>query len=140
MAVLACVVSISAFGLQEPPSKPDNTKVNKRDRTKGEVIADQQSNAKTDRELSRKIRRALVQDKSLSTYAHNVQVITRNGTVTLKGQVRSEDEKKAVESKAVKVAGGATITNELQVARVDRNSEPKEKTTRILRQATAMPP
>src|SRR6266498_1561886 len=114
--VLTCFISISSFGLQEQPSKPDNTKVNKRDRNKEEVTADQQSNAKANRELARKIRRALVQDKSLSTYAHNVKVIARNGAVTLKGPVRTEDEKKSVEAKAIEVAGGANITNELEVA------------------------
>lgn len=105
----------------------DNTKVNKRDRNKEEPTAGQQSNAKTDRELTRKIRQALVKDKDLSTYAHNVKVITRNGTVTLKGPVRSEDEKKAVEAKAAEVAGGASITNELEVAPPKHKS--KEKTS-----------
>ncbi|MCU1275984.1 MAG: putative phosphoslipid binding protein [Bryobacterales bacterium] len=106
----------------------DNTKVNKRDRNKSEPTAGQQSNAKTDRELTRKIRQALVKDKDLSTYAHNVKVIARNGTVTLKGPVRSEEEKKAVEAKAAEVAGGASITNELEVAPPKHKS--KEKTTK----------
>jgi len=105
----------------------DNTKVNKRDRSKSEPTADQQSNAGADRELTRKIRQALVKDKDLSTYAHNVKVIARNGTVTLKGPVRSEEEKKAVEAKAAEVAGGASITNELEVAPPKHKS--KDKTT-----------
>lgn len=105
----------------------DNTKVNKRDRNKSEATADQQSNAKSDRELTRKIRQALVKDKDLSTYAHNIKVITSGGAVTLKGPVRSEDEKKAVEAKAAEVAGGASITNQLEVAPPKHKS--KDKTT-----------
>ena len=95
---------------------PDNTKVNKRDRNKSEPTAGQQSNAKSDRELTRKIRQALVKDKDLSTYAHNIKVITSGGAVTLKGPVRSEDEKKAVEAKAAEAAGGASITSQIEVA------------------------
>jgi osmotically-inducible protein OsmY len=82
---------------------PDNTKVNTRDRDKNEMTADQQKEKRSDRELARQVRRALVKDKSLSTYAHNVKVIARDGAVTLKGPVRSEEEKQAVEAKAVEV-------------------------------------
>lgn len=105
----------------------DNTKVNKRDRNKSEPTAGQQSNAKSDRELTRKIRQALVKDKDLSTYAHNIKVITSGGAVTLKGPVRSEDEKKAVEAKAAEAAGGASITSQIEVAPPKHKS--KDKTT-----------
>jgi hyperosmotically inducible protein len=54
-------------------------------------------------------------DKSLSTYAHNVKIITQDGQVTLKGPVRSEDEKKAVEAKAAEIAGESKVANELDV-------------------------
>ena len=99
---------------QDTP-KADNTKVNKRDRSKAEPTADQQKEASSDRELTRKIRRAIVEDKSLSTYAHNVKIITQNGKVTLKGPVHSEDEKKTVEAKAAEIAGAGNVTNELSV-------------------------
>jgi hyperosmotically inducible periplasmic protein len=95
---------------------PDNTKVNKRDRAEGAVTADQQKETAVDRELARKIRRALVKDDALSTYAHNVKVIAIGGTVTLKGPVRSEDEKKAVEAKAVEIAGKDHVKNLLSIA------------------------
>ena len=61
---------------------------------------DQQKENQSDRELTAKVRQALVKDKSLSTYAHNVKIIAQDGIVTLKGPVRSEEEKKAVEEKA----------------------------------------
>ena len=60
--------------------------------------------------------RALVKDDGLSTYAHNVKVIAIGGTVTLKGPVRSEDEKKAVEAKAVEIAGKDHVKNLLSIA------------------------
>ncbi|MGH9667042.1 MAG: BON domain-containing protein, partial [Bryobacteraceae bacterium] len=59
----------------------------------------------TDRALTRKVRRALMADKSLSTYAHNVKIISQEGMVTLKGPVRSEAEKAAVEAKATEAVG-----------------------------------
>jgi len=78
--------------------------------------ADQQKENRSDRETTRQIRRAIVKDKSLSTYAHNVKVISENGMVTLKGPVRSEEEKQAVESKAAEVAGQDKVQSEIQVA------------------------
>ncbi len=107
---------------QEPADKstqaaPDNTAKNQRDRSKSEATADQQKENKSDRELSRQIRRALVEDKSLSTYAHNIKVIAQNGQITLKGPVKSDEEKQVVEAKAAQVAGGADrIKSEIEVA------------------------
>jgi len=89
------------------PAQPDNTKTNKRDRSPGAVTADQQKMNGSDRELSKKIRQAIIADKSLSTYAHNVKIISQDGIVTLKGPVRSDAEKTTIEAKAAEVAGGA---------------------------------
>ena len=78
--------------------------------------ADQQKDNALDRDLTQRIRRALVQDKSLSSYAHNVKVITQGLQVTLKGPVRSEDEKQRVEQKATEMAGAGHVTNQMSVA------------------------
>jgi hyperosmotically inducible periplasmic protein len=78
--------------------------------------ADQQKNNKTDRQITQQIRKALMADKSLSTSAHNVKVITQSGTVTLKGTVKSDAEKQAVEAKAAEVAGASNVKDELTVA------------------------
>ena len=56
-----------------------------------------------------------MQDKSLSSYAHNVKIITQDGMVTLKGPVRSEEDKRAIEAKAKEVAGEDKVTSELEV-------------------------
>jgi osmotically-inducible protein OsmY len=100
---------------QDAP-KADNTKVNKQDRTPGAVTADQQKNNLTDRQLTQQIRKAVVADKTLSTYAHNVKIVAQNGAVTLKGPVRSEDEKKTIVAKAGEIAGAGKITDELSIA------------------------
>jgi osmotically-inducible protein OsmY len=97
------------------PTAPDNTKVNQRDRATSERTADQAKENTSDREIMRKIRRAIVSDKSLSTYAHNVKVISENGKVTLKGPLHSDDERKNIEAKAVEVAGSGNVTNQLSV-------------------------
>jgi osmotically-inducible protein OsmY len=97
-------------------AKPDNTKVNQRDRDKAEPTADQQKENKSDRETARQIRRSIVKDKSLSTDAHNVKIIAQGGTVTLKGPVRTEEEKAAVEKKAAEVAGASNVKSEIEVA------------------------
>jgi hyperosmotically inducible protein len=94
---------------------PDNTKVNQRDRNQNEPTADQQKENSNDRELTRQIRHAIVKDNSLSTDAHNVKIIAQNGSVTLKGAVKSDEEKQAIESKATGIAGAGRVTNELQV-------------------------
>jgi osmotically-inducible protein OsmY len=93
----------------------DNTKKNLPTNHHDANRADQQSNSSTDVELTRKIRQALTQDKSLSTYAHNVKIITRNGVVELKGPVRSQSEKEAVVAKATGIAGSSKVKNELTV-------------------------
>jgi osmotically-inducible protein OsmY len=102
---------------QDPPAQtqPDNTKVNKQDRAPGAVTADQQKMNSSDRDLTKKIRQAIVKDKSLSTYAHNIKVISQNGTVTLKGPVHTDDEKTAIEAKAAEIAGRDNVKSEITV-------------------------
>ncbi len=80
------------------------------------MTAEQQSEATADRELTQKIRKAIMADKSLSTYGHNVKIITKDGAVTLKGPVPSDDEKLKIASLAADAAGGPDkITNQLMV-------------------------
>jgi hyperosmotically inducible protein len=112
---VALCASYAALGAPQQPSAADNTKENRRDRAKSEPTADQAKNSLSDREAMQRIRKSLNEDKSLSTYAHNVKIIAQNGKVTLKGPVRSEEEKKTVEQKAVDVAGGGNVTNEITI-------------------------
>ena len=119
--LVACAFAIAATvavpGLSAGAQTPaDNTKVNKADRAKGAVTADQQKENTSDRTITQKIRRSLMDDKALSTYAHNVKIIAEHGQVTLKGPVRTEDEKKTVEAKATEVAGQGRVTNQITIA------------------------
>lgn len=92
---------------------PDDTKQNK---DQSGPTADQQKINPSDRAITQKIRRAIHEDSSLSTYAHNIKVITQDGKVTLRGPVRSEGEKANLEAKAIGVAGQDNVTDQLQVA------------------------
>ena len=109
----ALLIPVVSAGAQTPA---DNTKVNKRDRAEEAVTADQQKENAIDREIAQKIRQALMADKTLSTYAHNVKIIAQNGQVTLKGPVRTDGEKKSVEARATEVAGAGRVTNEITIA------------------------
>jgi hyperosmotically inducible protein len=95
---------------------PDNTKQNQGDADSGATTAQKQKMNPADRDTTRQIRSAIMDDKSLSTYAHNIKIITRDGKVTLKGPVRSEDEKASIEAKAASVAGADNVTDQLTVA------------------------
>lgn len=94
-------------------TSPDNTKQNK---DQAPPTADQQKMNPADRAITQKIRKAIHDDTSLSTYAHNIKIITQDGKVTLRGPVRSDDEKSNLEAKAVTVAGQDNVTDLLEVA------------------------
>ena len=129
-AALACLLgggSLTAVAqqpaAQQPPAASDssqapagdNTKMNKQDNGENGTTAQQQKETPADREMTQQVRKAIMADKSLSTYAHNVKIVSQNGTVTLKGPVRSDDEKQAIAAKASEVAGNAKVVNELTV-------------------------
>jgi osmotically-inducible protein OsmY len=104
--------AVQAFGQTgTAQTAPDNSNQNKNQAQ----TADNQTNAKSDRLTTQKIRKAIMADKDLSTYAHNVKIITVDGAVTLKGPVQSEEEKQKVASEAAGVVSADKITNELTV-------------------------
>jgi hyperosmotically inducible periplasmic protein len=92
---------------------PDNTKNNK-DQTP--PTADQQKMNASDTAITQKIRKAIHDDTGLSTYAHNIKIIAQDGKVTLRGPVRSDDEKANIQAKAVAIAGQDNVTNLLEIA------------------------
>ena len=95
---------------------PDNSKSNKSDAINRTVTADDQKNDASDVMLTKQIRASVMADKSLSTYAHNVKIITVNGNVTLNGVVRSQPEKDSVAAKAQSVVQNGSVTNNLKIA------------------------
>jgi hyperosmotically inducible protein len=116
-AVLSTVFLLPVAGFTQeqtapPASAPDNSASNNAHKT----TAEQQTEASADKQITQKIRRAVVSDKSLSTNAHNCKIITRNGMVTLKGPVDSEAEKQTIATKAADIVGSPEkVTNELTV-------------------------
>jgi len=112
------IVSGLIMGVANGPTfaqAPDNTKVNERDRSKSQPTADQAKNNLSDRDIMQKIRKSVIADKSLSTYGHNVKIISEHGKVTLKGPVHTDEESKNIEAKAVEVAGSGNVNNMLAV-------------------------
>ena len=96
--------------------EPDNSGRNVRDRDDQNKTTGDQSKNEADRTITQNIRRAVTADDSLSTNAKNVKIITNNGTVTLRGPVKSEKEKAEIEAKAKQVAGVKSVDNQLEVA------------------------
>ena len=97
MVLMAAACALLAFPVisraQDAAAKPDNTAQNKGQ----DATAQNQSNTQSDLQITAKIRRALMADKGLSMYARNVKIITRSGAVTLKGPVKSADERQKIE-------------------------------------------
>lgn len=97
-------------------SAPDNSRVNRVSDGDLSVTADQQGNSKSDIEITRKIRQNLVENRVLSVYGKNVKIITRDGRVTLRGPVRSENERTVIEDSAAHVAGASNVTSGIEIA------------------------
>jgi len=57
----------------------------------------------------------VMDDKSLSTYAHNVKIVAKDGKVTLKGPVHTDEEKTTIARIATETAGAGNVTNEITV-------------------------
>ena len=96
--------------------EPDNSGRNVRDRDNQNKTAGDQSESEADRTISQNIRDAITSDDSLSTNGKNVKIITNDGTVTLRGPVKSDKEKTDIEAKAKQVAGVKKVDNQLEVA------------------------
>ena len=101
---------------QDPANPPSSTAPDNSSRNKNQPnTADNQKENTSDREITKKIRQSIIADKSLSTYAHNVKIITQDGQVTLKGPVQDQNEKETIASKAADVAGTGKVNNQLTV-------------------------
>ena len=118
LLAFSALLIVTPVTAQSSAVKPDNTKTNQADRNPGEPTADRQGSAASDIKLTAAIRRALVADKTLSTYAHNIKIITRNGIVTLKGPIRSDAEMQSLIGKAAEISGRPDdVVNQMSVKR-----------------------
>ena len=116
LTILSCVgvFSLAAIAADEK-SKADNTAVNQRDRSGESKTSGDQSNDAADLKITQSIRRALMKDGELSTTAKNIKVIAADGQVTLRGPVKTAQEKTKVAQLARSAAGGAQIVDQLEV-------------------------
>jgi len=117
LLALAC---LTAFGLaaltaDDKTAEPDNTATNQRDRSGQTKTSGDQSNSSADLKITQAIRRALMKDGGLSMTAKNIKIITASGQVTLRGPVKTAEEKARIDQLAKSAAGGAKIDNQLEV-------------------------
>ena len=103
---------------QAPPaqSAPDNTGRNVRDRGGAALTPGDQSETEAD-EPDPSIWQAVVADDALSTTAKNVKIITVNGVVTLRGPVKTIEEKRTVKATAQQIAGADKVDSQLEISR-----------------------
>ncbi len=113
---LLCLASLTFSVIAEDNTAPavDNSGRNERDRSGETKTPGDQSNSAADTEMTAAIRRAVMQDDSLSMAAKNVKIITADGVVTLRGPVKTAAEKAAIEKHAQSV-GHAKIDNQIEV-------------------------
>ncbi|MBS1989726.1 MAG: BON domain-containing protein [Cyanobacteria bacterium SZAS LIN-3] len=94
---------------------PDNTSKNRRDKDLDTLTADKASNKTSDVEITRTLRKAIMDTKGLSMNAQNVKIITKNGAVTLRGPVENDSEKATIDSLVKGCNGVSNYTNQLEV-------------------------
>jgi hyperosmotically inducible periplasmic protein len=114
---LACLsaFSVAALAADDEKAKPDNSATNERDRSGDTKTSGDQSNSSADLKITQAIRQALMKDSELSTTAKNIKIITASGQVTLRGPVKTAQEKVKVDQIARSAAGGAQIDDQLDV-------------------------
>jgi osmotically-inducible protein OsmY len=95
---------------------PDNTGRNVRDRSGATLTPGDQSETEADRTLTQRIRQAVVADDALSITAKNIKIITVDGVVTLRGPVKTLQEKNTIEAKAQQIAGADKVNSQLELS------------------------
>lgn len=109
----------SATGTREAPSggtAADNTKLNERDRTPAAITPGDQGGSEADRTVTQNVRQGVVKADGMSTAAKNVKIMTRDGVVTLRGPVKTDEEKSSIASIANQVAGVKRVDNQLEIS------------------------
>ena len=116
LLLLACLSTVSLAAMAaDDKTKPDNTAINERDRSRETQTSGDQSNSSADLKTAQAIRQALMKDSELSTTAKNIKIITNNVQVTLRGPVKNAQEKAKIGQLARSAAGGAKIDDQLDV-------------------------
>ena len=117
--IFLSIACLSAFALAataaDEQTQPDNSATNQRDRSGETQTSGDQSNTPADLKITQNIRRSLMKDSELSTSAKNIKVITADGQVTLRGPVKTAEERAKINQIARSAAGGAQIVDQLEV-------------------------
>ena len=93
----------------------DNTERNIRDRDQRTVTPLDQGNSKADVAITAQIRKEIIAGKEMSVNARNVKIITKDGHVTLRGPVDTDEEKRLIGDIADRAAQSANVENQLEV-------------------------
>jgi hyperosmotically inducible protein len=92
---------------------PDNTRKNKDHNT--QPTAQNQSNDREDIKLSANLRNKIMHKKGLSIDAQNIKIISENGSLVLRGPVKTEQEKQIIDDLAKQCCTKVSYKNELEV-------------------------
>jgi len=103
----------------------DNSALNKRDRSGDTLTPGDQAGDASDRELARNVRRAIMKNDQLSTTAKNIKIIVNGGKITLRGPVKTEEERSQILAAAQQVSGTGSIDNQLEVKQAAENAPPQ---------------
>lgn len=114
LALAATPLAANAAG---DAADADNTQRNVRDRDGKALSPMDQGNSESDRTITQEIRKDVVANGALSMNAKNVKIITVDGVVTLRGPVKSADEKATIASAAAKAPGVKRVDNQIEVER-----------------------
>lgn len=103
----------------------DNTARNVRDRDERALTPLDQGSSEADRNTTAEIRKAIIAEKGFSINARNVKIITVNGQVTLRGPVKTPEERTRIEEIANRIASAASVNSQLEVKFRAETSENK---------------
>jgi hyperosmotically inducible periplasmic protein len=117
LIITMLIVAQSCDWNDDAQVKPaDNTRTNERDRGGATKTPGDQGQDQADIDITASIRKTVVADRSLSMEAKNAKIITADGVVTLRGPVKSEDEKTTIAKAAEDTPGVQRVDNQLEVA------------------------
>lgn len=113
--VLPIVLAVFHANVMAETKDVDNSAYIKKIEQHKEMNSQDQGGSKADIQLTQKIRQEVVKIDSFSTDAKNVKIISLNGKVTLKGSVKSAEEKSKIEQIAMKIASKNKVSSEITI-------------------------
>lgn len=111
------VLMVSALGLVAQIAAAQSPEAAGNKALSPATVADAPKEDSSDSGLTKRIRERVMADKSLSADARSVKIIALHGTVTLNGLARTEQERNAIEAKAISVAGIDRVVDEIEIAK-----------------------